>query len=182
MSFRAATGAIALHARAARTYGNTLALQKENHVQPVAEDPFAVLYEPQPQSHIYISGRLTLLRVPAWLNPGLWIQFPSHPTNSAWHRRLDSNSFLWLRSAVNHAMDSGKIAPGFEDAPAIMEQIAAIGITEGAFTADEISKHCTAPEWYSFNDGLPTWADEIEPDFLPPVRRNDKAALTTAKR
>jgi hypothetical protein len=79
-------------------------------------------------------------------------------------------------------MDSGKIAPGFEDAPTIMEHIAAIGIEAAAFTADDITPHCRAPEWYSFNAGLPAWADEIGWDFLPPVRRSDKAALTTAKR
>jgi hypothetical protein len=42
-----------------------------------------------------------------------------------------------------------------------MERIAEIGINNGAFTADEIASHCTAPEWYSFNSGLPRWADEI---------------------
>lgn len=141
-------------------------------------DPFAALYSTGPSSSLYISGRLTLLRVPAWLNPGLWIQFPSHPTHSAWHRRLDANSFLWLRSAVNQAIDSGKIATGFEDAPAIMEHIAAIGIEAAAFTADDIATHCRATEWFAFNTGLPSWADEIDFNFLPASQQITKPALT----
>ena len=144
----------------------------------MTSDPFESLYQTSCLTHIYISGRLTLLRVPAWLNPGLWIQFPSHPTHSAWHRRLDANSFLWLRSAVNQAIDSGKIATGFEDAPTIMEHIAAIGIEAAAFTADDITPHCRAPEWFAFNAGLPTWADEIDFNFLPASQQIAKPALT----
>ena len=139
-------------------------------------DPFAALYSAGPQSHLYISGRLTLLRIPIGAC-GEWIS-----VESTWHRRLDANAFLWLRAAVRRTVEAGKLSEEFADAESRLDQIAAIGITNGAFTADEISKQCTAPEWYSFNAGLPTWADEIEPDFLPPVRRNDNAALTTAKR
>ena len=128
-------------------------------------DPFAALYYAEPLSHLYISGRLTLLRVPSWLNPGEWIRFPNHVTHQAWHRRLDAQAFLWLRSAVNRAVESGKIAPGFEDAPQMLEHIASIAITNGSFTADEIASHCTAPEWYEFNSGLPSWADEIDSMF-----------------
>ena len=148
----------------------------------MTSDPFESLYQTPCPTHLYISGRLTLLRVPSWMNPGDWIQFPDHPTHATWHRRLDAHAFLWLRTAVRRTIKAGKLSAEFADAESRLEQIATIGITEGAFTADEISKHCMAPEWYSFNAGLPTWADEIEPDFLPPVRRNDKAALTTAKR
>lgn len=139
-------------------------------------DPFAALYSAGPASSLYISGRLTLLRIPSGVC-GEWIS-----VESTWHRRLDAHAFLWLRTAVRRTVEAGKLSAEFADAESRLDQIAAIGITNGAFTADEISKHCTAPEWYSFNAGLPTWADEIEPDFLPPVRRNDKAALTTAKR
>ena len=140
-------------------------------------DPFAALYSAGPKTQLYISGRLTLLRIPVGVC-GEWTSLNFITSQSSWHRRLDANAFLWLRAAV----EAGKLSAEFADAELRLEQIAAIGITEGAFTADEISKHCTAPEWYSFNDGLPTWADEIEPDFLPPVRRNNNAALTTAKR
>ena len=149
-------------------------------MQPVTVDPFAALCEPQaataepsrPQTQLYISGRLTLLRIPAGVC-GEWISI-----ESIWHRRLDANAFLWLRSAVNRAVESGKIAAGFEDAQQTLEHIAAIAIADGTFTADDIATHSTAPEWFAFNAGLPTWADEIGPDFLPPVRRNTKPALT----
>ena len=136
-----------------------------------SDDPFASLYLPAQEqiSQLYISGRLTLLRVPSWLNPGEWIQFPDHPTHSAWHRRLTANVFLWLRSAVNRAINAGSIAQGFEDAPQTLEHIAAIGVEAGAFTADEIEPHETAPEWFSFNAGLPSWADDIGFEFLSPT-------------
>ena len=151
-------------------------------MQSVAEDPFAELYEPSlPQTHLYISGRLTLLRIPAGVC-GEWTSLNFITSQSSWHRRLDANAFLWLRAAVRRTVEAGKLSEEFADAESRLDQIAAIGITNGAFTADEISQHCAAPEWYSFNAGLPTWADEIEPDFLPPSRRNSKAALTTAKR
>jgi len=146
----------------------------------MAADPFAVLYSP-PQTQLYISGRLTLLRIPAGVC-GEWTNLSFITSHATWHRRLDANAFLWLRAAARRTVEAGKLSAEFADAESRLEQIATIGITDGAFTADEISQHCTAPEWYSFNAGLPTWADEIEPDFLPPVRRNDKAALTTAKR
>jgi len=135
----------------------------------MTSDPFESLYQNSGTSHIYISGRLTLLRVPEWLNPGEWIQFPNHPTHSAWHRRLTANVFLWLRSAVNRAINAGSIAQGFEDAPQTLERIAAIGIEAGAFTADEVGPYETAPEWFSFNAGLPVWADGIGFEFLPPT-------------
>jgi len=179
-SFWTATGANALHARAATTYGNTLALQKESQMKQVTDDPFAVLYS-QPKTQLYISGRLTLLRIPVGVC-GEWTSLNFITSQSSWHRRLDANAFLWLRAAVRRTVEAGKLSAEFADAESRLEQIATIGITDGAFTADEISQNCTAPEWYSFNAGLPTWADEIEPDFLPPVRRNDNAALTTAKR
>lgn len=170
---------------AATTYVNGVAQPKGNQVQPATPDPFADLYPPQltaspsqPQFDLYISGRLTLLRTPSG-TCGEWLNAPPCPI---WHRRLDVNAFLWLRDAVRRTIESGKLSEEFADAESRLDQIAAIGITNGAFTADEISKQCTAPEWYSFNAGLPTWADEIEPDFLPPSRRNSKAALTTAKR
>lgn len=154
-----------------------------------ATDPFAALYEPKtataepsrPQTQLYISGRLTLLRIPAGVC-GEWTSLNFITSQSSWHRRLDANAFLWLRAAVRRTIEAGKLSAEFADAESRLEQIAAIGITDGAFTADDIASHCTAPEWYSFNAGLPTWVDEIEPDFLPPVQRNDKAALTTAKR
>ena len=132
-------------------------------------------------SSLYISGRLTLLRIPAGVC-GEWTNLSFITTHATWHRRLDANAFLWLRSAVRRTIEAGKLSPEFSDAEQRLDQIAAIAIADGTFTADDIASHCTAPEWYSFNAGLPTWADEIEPDFLPPVRRNDKAALTTAKR
>jgi len=146
-----------------------------------SSDPFAALYSAGPQTQLYISGRLTLLRIPAGVC-GEWTSLNFITSQSSWHRRLDANAFLWLRAAVCRTVEAGKLSAEFADAESRLEQIATIGITDGAFTADEISQHCAAPEWYSFNAGLPTWADEIEPDFLPPVRRNDKAALTTAKR
>jgi hypothetical protein len=124
-------------------------------------DPFAALYSTGPQSQLYISGRLTILRAPSGIC-GPWLKAPPHDT---WHRLLDSNSFLWLRSAINRAIESGNITPGFEDAQQTLEHIAAVGIEYGSFTAEEIAEHRTAPDWYSFSDGLPAWADGIWPDF-----------------
>jgi len=147
----------------------------------MTSDPFESLYQPACSTQLYISGRLTLLRIPVGVCCE-WTSLNFITSQSSWHRRLDANAFLWLRAAVRRTVEAGKLSAEFADAESRLEQIATIGITDGAFTADEISQNCTAPEWYSFNAGLPTWADEIEPDFLPPVRRNDKAALTTAKR
>ena len=141
-------------------------------------DPFAALYSTGPQSQLYISGRLTILRAPSG-TCGPWLNAPPCPI---WHRLLDANSFLWLRTAVNRAIDSGKIAPGFEDAQQTLEHIAAIGIEHGSFTAAEIETHQVAPEWFQFNSGLPSWADDIGPDFLPHVPKKRKAALTTQAR
>lgn len=135
----------------------------------MTSDPFESLYQPACLTHLYISGRLTLLRVPSWLSPGLWIRFPDHVTHSAWHRRLDAHGFLWLRAAVRAAIESGKLSAEFSDAESQLEQIAAIGIREGVFAADEIASHYTAPEWYSFSSGLPTWADDADLDPLPPA-------------
>ena len=154
-------------------------------MQPVTADPFAALYEPQtppaepsrPQTELYISGRLTLLRIPAGVC-GEWTNLAFLTTHATWHRRLDTNAFLWLRSAVRRTIETGKLAPEFSDAEQRLDQIAAIAIVDGIFTADDIATHREAPEWYSFNAGLPTWADEIGRDFLPPVRRNAKPALT----
>jgi hypothetical protein len=123
-------------------------------------DPFAALYSAGPSTQIYISGRLTLLRIPAGVC-GEWTSLNFITSQSSWHRRLDANAFLWLRSAVRRTIESGKLSAEFADAESRLEQIAAIGITDGAFTADDIASHCTAPEWYSFNAGLPIWADEI---------------------
>ena len=143
-------------------------------------DPFAALYSAGPQPQLYISGRLTLLRIPAGVC-GEWTSLGFITSHSTWHRRLDANAFLWLRAAVRRTVEAGKLSAEFADAESRLEQIATIGITDGAFTADEIATQRTAPEWYSFNDGLPTWADEIEPDFLPTSQRNGKAALTVAR-
>ena len=143
-------------------------------------DPFAALYSAGPKTQLYISGRLTLLRITAGVC-GEWTSLGFITSHSTWHRRLDANAFLWLRAAVRRTVEAGKLSAEFADAESRLEQIATIGITDGAFTADEIATQRTAPEWYSFNDGLPTWADEIEPDFLPTSQRNGNAALTVAR-
>jgi len=140
----------------------------------MTSDPFESLYQTSCSTQLYISGRLTLLRAPSG-TCGPWLNAPPCPV---WHRLLDANSFLWLRTAVNRAIDSGKIAPGFEDAQQTLEHIASIGIEYGSFTADEIASHQVAPEWFQFNAGLPSWADDIGPDFLPHVPKKRKAALT----
>mgnify|MGYP000240411102 FL=1 len=131
-------------------------------------------------SSLYISGRLTLLRIPAGVC-GEWTNLSFITTHSTWHRRLDTNAFLWLRSAVRRTIETGKLAPEFSDAEQRLDQIAAIAIADGTFTADDIATRREAPEWYSFNAGLPTWADEIEPDFLPPMKTKRNAALTEAR-
>ena len=140
----------------------------------MTSDPFESLLQITIATHIYISGRLTLLKIPEWMNTGDWIQFTDHPTHPAWHRRLDAHAFLWLRAAVQRAIESGKIAQGFEDAPQVIEQIADIGINAGVFTAGEIDLQKASPEWFSFNSGLPAWADDIGPNFLPPQKQNDR--------
>ena len=146
----------------------------------MTSDPFELLYQPTCSTQLYISGRLTLLRIPYGVC-GDWTNLAFITSHASWHRRLDANAFLWLRSAVRRTIESGKLSAEFADAESRLEQIATIGITDGAFTADEIATQRTAPEWYSFNDGLPTWADEIEPDFLPPAKTKHKAALTESR-
>lgn len=143
----------------------------------MTSDPFESLYQTSCSTQLYISGRLTLLRIPAGVC-GEWTNLAFLTTHATWHRRLDANAFLWLRSAVRRTIEAGKLSPEFSDAEQRLDQIAAIAIVDGIFTADDIATHRTAPEWYSFNAGLPTWADEIGPDFLPPSRRITKPALT----
>lgn len=130
----------------------------------MTSDPFESLYQPTCSTQLYISGRLTLLRIPVGVC-GEWTSLGFITSHSTWHRRLDANAFLWLRAAVRRTIEAGKLSPEFSDAESRLDQIAAIGITSGVFTADEISQHCTAPEWYSFNDWLPMWADEIDSLF-----------------
>lgn len=146
----------------------------------MTSDPFESLYQTSCPTQLYISGRLTLLRIPAGVC-GEWTNLSFITSHSTWHRRLDANAFLWLRSAVRRTIESGELSAEFSDAEQRLEQIAAIAIADGTFTADDIASHRTAPEWYSFNTGLPTWADEIEPDFLPPVKTKRNAALTVAR-
>jgi len=146
----------------------------------MTSDPFESLYQTSCSTQLYISGRLTLLRIPAGVC-GEWTNLAFLTTHATWHRRLDANAFLWLRSAVRRTIEAGKLAPEFSDAELRLDQIAAIAIVDGIFTADDIATHREAPEWYSFNAGLPTWADEIGPDFLPPVKTKRNAALTVAR-
>lgn len=135
-------------------------------------DPFESLTKSTQTYELYISGRLTVLAVPSGLC-GEWTRhsFPSLPHHDSWHRRLTADAFLWLRSAVRKAIESGNLSSEFKDATQRLEHIAELGITHGCFTADEIAEHCRAPEWFSFNSGLPAWADEITMDYLPPTRR-----------
>jgi hypothetical protein len=147
---------------------------------PEVVDPFAALDtdpEPSRTTQLYISGRLTLLRIPAGVC-GEWTSLNFITSQSSWHRKMDANAFLWLRAAVRRTIAAGKLAGEFADAEQVLEQIAVIGIKDGAFTADEIANDRSAPEWYSFNAGLPAWADDIGPDFLPPSKRKVKPALT----
>lgn len=126
---------------------------------------------------IYVSGRLTLFAVPRgvcseWTMPG---HLSSH---ACWHRRMDSLAFLWLRGAVQSAIASGKLASEFHDALDRLEWIREVGIQHGSFTDDEVADGLQAPAWYSFTAGLPHWADDIGPDFLPPQRKQAEATLT----
>jgi hypothetical protein len=95
---------------------------------------------------------------------------------------LDANAFLWLRAAVRRTIKAGKLSPEFADAESRIDEIAAIAIEHGAFTAADIAPHRTAPDCYQFIAGLPSWADEIGPDFLPHVPKKRKLALTTQVR
>lgn len=136
-------------------------------------DPFALLTK-----EIYVSGHLTLFAAPRgvcsdWTMPG------HLSTHAHWHRRLDANAFLWLRGAVRRAIESGNLADEFQDALERLEWIRGVGIEYGSFTADDVAEgNQAAPAWYSFNAGLPRWADDIGPDFLPPRQKPVKAALT----
>jgi hypothetical protein len=122
----------------------------------ITADPFAELYETAPQTHIYISGRLDVLRV-APNTAGLWIH-----VNDRWYRRLDSHAFLWLRAAVDRAIESGKLAGEFLGAAETLQHIAAIGIDHGAFRADEIASHHQAPDDFRFSDDVPRWVEEFQ--------------------
>jgi len=120
-----------------------------------SSDPFAALYPSGPQSQIYISGRLQLLRMPSGV-AGEWFSI-----NDTWYRRLAPAAFLWLRDAVNRAIESGKLSGEFQGAAETLRQIAAIGIEHGAFQPEEIAEGCTPPDCFSFSDGLPRWAEEF---------------------
>ena len=98
-----------------------------------ATDPFAALYEPKTataepsrqQTQLYISGRLTLLRIPVGVC-GEWTSLNFITSQSSWHRRLDANAFLWLRAAVRRTIEAGKLSAEFADAESRLEQIAAV--------------------------------------------------------
>ena len=122
---------------------------------PNAIDPFAALYPAVPQSQIYISGRLQLLRMPSGV-AGEWFSI-----DDTWYRRLTPAAFLWLRDAVNRAIESGRLSGEFQGAAETLRQIAAIGIEHGAFQPEEIAEGCAAPDCFSFADGLPRWAEEF---------------------
>ena len=72
-------------------------------------DPFAELDFPAPAktSQLYISGRLTLLRIPTGVC-GEWTPINFLTTESSWHRKLDANAFLCLRAAVRRTIEAGK--------------------------------------------------------------------------
>jgi hypothetical protein len=122
---------------------------------PNAIDPFAALYSAGPQSQIYISGRLQLLRMPSGV-AGEWFSI-----NDTWYRRLTPAVFLWLRDAVNRAIESGRLSGEFQGAAETLRQIAAIGIEHVAFQPEEIADGCTPPDCFNFSDGLPRWAEEF---------------------
>jgi len=127
------------------------------------DDPFASLFLPATHqtSQLYISGRLTLLRVPPG-TCGEWLCYAFLTPTPTWHRRLDANAYLWLRNRVQSAIESGKLSSDFHDALATLSWIAEIGIAHGAFTAEEIGPCCRASEIWEFNAGLPHWADSAD--------------------
>lgn len=133
-------------------------------------DPFATINLPatHQNSQLYISGHLSLLQIPFGVC-GEWFSL-----NGIWHRRMDANAFLWLRAAVHHAIQSGTLPTDFPDATGRLQSIAAIGITRGAFTVDEIADHCEPPGWYQFNDWQPRWADHVDGDFPPPAKNRQQ--------
>lgn len=145
----------------------------------MTEDPFAALdfTTISKFTQLYVSGRLTLLRIPAGVC-GEWASINFLTSQSSWHRKLDANAFLWLRIAVRRTIEAGKLTEEYADAEQILEQIAAIGIADRAFSADDIATHRKIDEGFQFYSGLPVWADEIGPDFLPPSKRKVKPALT----
>jgi len=122
----------------------------------MTSDPFESLYQPTVLSQIYISGRLDVLRVAPNI-AGLWIH-----VNDRWYRRLDSHVFLWLRAAVDRAIESGKLAGEFLGAAETLQHIAAIGIDHGAFRPDEIAEHHQAPDDFRFSDDVPRWVEEFQ--------------------
>lgn len=119
-------------------------------------DPFACL-----DYHLYVSGRLTLFRAAScgeWICPAYLAASDVPPL---WHRRLTAQAFLWLRDRVQAAIRSGTIAKDFAEARTTLEWVKVCGIEHGSFTADELA-HTALDELWSFNDGLPAWADTAE--------------------
>jgi hypothetical protein len=102
-------------------------------------DPFAALYSTGPVSSLYISGRLTLLRIPVGVC-GEWTSLNFITSHSTWHRRLDANAFLWLRAAARRTIEAGKLATEFSDAEQCLDQIAAIAIADGAHSPPTTSR------------------------------------------
>ncbi len=120
---------------------------------------------------IYVSGQLTLFACSSsnnseWIYPGF---LSSHST---WHRILDANAFLWLREAIGRAITSGRLSEqpeGRSEAERAAQDrlawIAEVGIEHGSFTAQEIAEGKSPPAWFSFNMGLPRWAETCDLGF-----------------
>ncbi len=116
---------------------------------PEIDDIFSDLDTRKIQFHI--SGTLRIVKTS---DCGRWLH-----VNGEWHRLLDIPTFLWLRSQVRTAIQSGRLSDNASEALTQLEAIRTAGLQSGQLTAAEIAEHCRPQSSYIWADGIPRWAE-----------------------
>lgn len=110
-------------------------------------------------SKIYVSTHLEAIAVPSGL-AGRWLMIDH--VSPRWHRLLDVSTYLWLRSQVRTAIQSGCLADQAPEALSALAAIESAGLQSGQLTAVEIAEHCRTPSSYIWADGIPRWAEWVD--------------------
>ncbi len=110
----------------------------------------------QNPSKIYVSTHLEAIAVPSEL-AGRWLMIDH--VSPRWHRLLDAPTYLWLRSQVRTAIQSGRLADQAPEALSALAAIESAGLQSGQLTAAEIAEHCRPQSSYIWADGIPRWAE-----------------------
>lgn len=103
---------------------------------------------------IHISGSLRIVKTS---HCSQWLH-----VNGEWHRLLDIPTYLWLRSQVRTAIQSGRLADQAPEALSALAAIESAGLQSGQLTAAEIAEHCRPPSSYIWADGIPRWAEWVD--------------------